>query len=221
MLFRQGLFVQPKLGSQLYSWGNNTTGSLGINSTTSYSSPVLVSSVTSVSWAKIVLGFNHAVAVRNDGSLWTWGENTLGQLGQGTQTAYSATPLNVTGTTTWSKISAGNSFIVAIQSDGTLWAWGANASGQLGTASLTFTSSPVLVSGPVNTSWSAVACGINHSFAISTTGQLYAWGLNSSGQLGDSTTDNKSSPILIPSPGSLSWAVITGGYSNNSAAITS
>jgi alpha-tubulin suppressor-like RCC1 family protein len=216
MLFRQGLLLQQKSQSGLYAWGNNAQGQLGNNTTTSTSSPVLVSSITSVRWTKIAPG-SHTLALRNDGSLWSWGFNSRGQLGQGTQTSYSATPLNVTGTTIWSKVSAGSGFIVAIQSNGTLWAWGDNFSGQLGTASLTSTSSPVLVSGPAGASWATVSAGAAHALGITTTGQLYAWGANTQGQLGNNSTTNVSSPVNIGTFASWALVALNG---QNSLAIT-
>jgi alpha-tubulin suppressor-like RCC1 family protein len=180
-----------------------------------------VSSVTGVSWTKIALASNFAVALRNDGSLWSWGYNGNGELGQGNQTGYVASPINVTGSTTWTQISAGTGFILAINTNGTLWSWGNNNAGQLGVSSTTNSISPRLVSGPAGTSWAAIAAGSSHSLGITTTGRLYGWGYNLFGQVGNFSSSNVSSPVLLTPGGQLlSWASVTAGGTHSLAITT-
>jgi alpha-tubulin suppressor-like RCC1 family protein len=81
--------------------------------------------------ATIATGSNHAVAIKSDGTLWSWGNNGSGQLGDGT-TTNQTTPAQIGALTTWKAIAAGTGFTLALRSDGTLWAWGNNSSGQLG-----------------------------------------------------------------------------------------
>jgi len=220
MLFRQGLLLQQTPRPGLYAWGNNTTGILGNNTTTSTSSPVLVTNA-SVSWSKVELASNFAVALRTDGSLWSWGYNANGELGQGTQTTYRASPLNVTGNTTWAQISAGGAFLLAIKSDGTLWSWGNNIYGQLGDRSQVSKSSPVLVSGPTGASWAAIAAGASHALGITTTGKIYGWGYNFNGQVGNNSTSNVSSPVLVAGAGSVSsWSAVAAGLLHSLAITT-
>ena len=212
MLLRLGLGTPQKIKSELYAWGDNTYGMLGDNTTTSKSSPILVSPGTGISWSKVAIGYYNTVALKSNGSLWAWGDNSYGQLGQGWQSLYANSPINAIGNTTWAKVSAGNGFVLAIRSNGTLYAWGDNASGQLGDVSVVSKSSPVLVSGPAGASWAAIAAGSSHSLGITTTGQIYGWGENFYGQVGNNNTSNVSSPVALAGAGSISsWTMVAAG----------
>jgi alpha-tubulin suppressor-like RCC1 family protein len=141
---------------------------------------------------RIAAGDGHSLAVKPDGSLWAWGSNRLGQLGDGTSgwDNYRATPLRV-----MSDVAAvaGSSHALALKTDGTLWAWGANTGGQLGDGTTDDRYSTVYVMDQV----SAVAAGAMHSFALKTDGSLWGWGSNYVGQLGDGTTDDRSRPGYV------------------------
>lgn len=202
-----------KTDGTLWAWGGNASGVLGDGTVINRSSPVQIGALTA--WAGITCG-THSMAVKTDGTLWTWGLNSHGQLGRNTRsTIYvpqdlsSPTQLGVL--TTWSRVSGGNSSSFAITSSGTMWAWGLNSSGQLGLNDITSRSSPVQI-GALST-WSKISSrfsGINCA-AIKTDGTLWAWGNNGSGQLGDGTVVNKSSPVQI---GVLtSWSGISVGSS--------
>ena len=148
------------------------------------------------------------------GTLFTWGDNSAGQLGDGT-TVSKSSPIQV-GTSNWQKISAGKSFSVAtIYNGGTintaLYTWGTNGFGQLGDNTIVSKSSPVHIG---TSSWSSIAAGDQHALGITSTGALYAWGNNASGQLGDGTTTSKSSPVHI---GTSSWNAISAGYQTSMA----
>lgn len=196
----------------LYAWGLGTSGQLGTNAALTVSSPVLVASpARPLSWKQISTGYRHAVAIRSDNTLWAWGNNTSGQLGDGTLVATS-TPIQI-GSLSWNSVAAGPIHSSAIRSDGTLWAWGFNAFGQLGDLSTITKSSPVLVSGPAGASWQAIANGGAHILGITTTGKLYAWGLGTSGQLGNNAALSVSSPVLVSGPAATSWALVScGGF---------
>ena len=135
-------------------------------------------------------GWGHTMAVRNDGSLWAWGSNMVGQLGDGTITSRH-NPVRVMDNVV--AVSAGFDYTMAIRSDGSLWAWGLNESGQLGDGTTTERHSPVRVMDNVI----AVSASLSHTMAIRNDGSLWAWGSNGVGRLGDGTTTNRHSPVHI------------------------
>ncbi len=153
-------------------------------------------------------GEAHVAGIKADGNIYAWGRNTSGQLGDGT-ISDRATPaaIVVTGTASWSSVACGSNHTVARRSDGTLWAWGSNASGQLGINSNTDAPFPTKIGTATN--WSGVACGANHTVAWRADGSLYAWGLNSQGQLGDTTLANRTAPVRIGS--ALDWTEVSCG----------
>ena len=165
---------------ELWSWGQNSSGQLGLGNTTSYSSPKQVGALTS--WLTVSSGYQ-TIATKTDGTLWVWGRNDFGQLGLGNTTYYSS-PKQVGALTTWLNISAGRrSSTYAVKTDGTLWAWGLNTSGQLGLGNTTNYSSPKQVG--ALTTWSTTASGYDVVGAIKTDGTLWMWGNNVAGQLGN------------------------------------
>ncbi len=200
--------------SQLYSWGVNTNGQLGNTSVVSYrTTPIQVG--TASNWKEIACGERYSIAIRTDGTLWAWGLNTYGQLGDGT-TETRTSPVQIGPLTTWTKISCGLNFTIAMRSDGSLWAWGLNTYGQLGDGTNINRLSPVQIA-PLIT-WAKIACGNNHTLAISSGGLLYAWGDNAYAQLGNNSNINSSSPIQIGIASN--WTDIAAG-SRHSLAIQS
>ena len=181
--------------------GYNHKGQLGQNNTTQYSSPVQIPGTTwPTSGEEKVRGVIGAGAIKTDGTLWMWGYNSNGQLGQNNRTDYSS-PVQVPGTT-WANIGPQG----AIKTDGTLWMWGANYYGSLGLnegpggpgwhENVKFKSSPVQIPG---TTWSKISGSGNNNTAIKTDGTLWVWGTNSMGQLGQNSTNNGySSPVQVP-----------------------
>ena len=141
-------------------------------------------------------GYFNSFAIKTDGTLWGWGENDNGQLGQNNRTEYES-PVQVPGTT-WSKVDSGRQFTLAAKTDGTLWGWGDNEYGYLGQNNVTHYSSPVQVGS--STDWSNIASGNYHSLAVKTDGTLWALGGNNGGQLGQGAVNNNglSSPVQIP-----------------------
>jgi hypothetical protein len=144
--------------------------------------------------ATIATGSNHAVAIKSDGTLWAWGNNGSGQLGDNTFLNRTI-PEQVGSVTTWSAVAAGSNFTVALRSDGTLWAWGNNGSGQLGDGTTTNQTTPAQI-GRLTT-WKAVAAGTGFTLALRSDGTLWAWGNNGSGQLGDGTFVSRTSPQQV------------------------
>jgi alpha-tubulin suppressor-like RCC1 family protein len=141
--------------------------------------------------------------------MWVWGQNGNGQLGLGNTTGYSS-PKQVGALTTWSKITAGATYSMAIKTDGTIWAIGGfGGYGQLGLGNTSNISSPVQIG--ALTTWLNIAAGYGQCAAVRTDGTLWSWGKNNDGELGDGTTTNRSSPTQI---GALTaWLnVAAGGY---------
>ena len=153
-------------------------------------------------------GASHSAAVKNDGSLLTWGLNESGQLGNGATAGLRSWPQTLG--TGFTGMALGGSHSVAIKGDGGLWAWGGNASGQLGDGTTSTRNSPT----QIGTGYIAVAAGNAHTLGIKDDGSLWAWGNSGSGQLGDGTANSHNAPTLI---GSGFYAVAAG--TSHSAAL--
>ena len=195
---------------RVYAWGDNTNGKLGDNSTISKSSPVQVSGTNSYSQ---VSAANHSLALTNLGLLYTWGNNATGMLADGT-TINKSVPVQI-GASSWISISAGVSHVVGITADNRLFAWGLGTGGQLGLGGSVPVGQDTLArSSPIQvgtSSWSLVVAGLSSTYALTSTGKPYAWGLNSSGQLGDTTTLNRSSPVLVSIDPAFTFTRVSGG----------
>ena len=137
------------------------------------------------------------MALKSDGTLWAWGDNRSGQLGDGT-TANQSSPVPVGSATNWRAVAAGAFHTVALKSDGTLWAWGNNSYGQLGDGTYANQASPVRVGSATN--WQSVAAGAFHTVALKSDGTLWAWGFDSYGQLGDGSAFADLTPGKIGAP---------------------
>jgi alpha-tubulin suppressor-like RCC1 family protein len=184
-----------KTDGTMWLWGRNNYGQMGQNDLNiNRSSPIQVGALTT--WSKIASGNNTILGLKTDGTMWAWGNNNNGQLGDNTNIDRSS-PIQVGALTTWSQIAGGRTFSIAIKTDGTLWSFGYNDRGQLGDNTLTKRSSPVQVGSL--TTWSQLEAGSNHAAALETDGSLYAWGMNSDGQVGDNTTIKRSSPTQVGS----------------------
>jgi alpha-tubulin suppressor-like RCC1 family protein len=200
----------------LWMWGNNSAGQLGDNANTTRSSPV--QTVTGGSnWAQASCGTNYTLAIKTDGTLWGWGTNDTGSLGDNTVVSKSSPVQTVAGGSNWRAVSAAGVHCAAIKTDGRLWLWGNGGSGQIGSNTVTNRSSPVqTVTGGNN--WKQVSCGYKVTAAIKTDGTLWLWGLNNKGQLGDNTIVNKSSPIQTITGGS-NWNSISVGSNTTSCTV--
>ena len=155
---------------------------------------------------RVAGGGDHMLALRADGSLWAWGQNFQGQLGDGNAPTSQSAPVPVGAPNTWLRIAAGDRHSVAIRGDGTLWAWGTNSSGQLGDG--TTDSSPVPVQIGSSAQWLEVGAGASHTLGAASDG-LWAWGQNFQGQLGDGTTEARLSPVKIDGS---AWTSLSGGF---------
>jgi alpha-tubulin suppressor-like RCC1 family protein len=182
-----------KTDGTLWSWGLNTYGQLGILDRTDRSSPVQVG--VGSDWYQVSCGYYTTFAVKTDGTLWAWGRNENGELGLNINTIGYSSPVQVGNLSDWNKITSSTFRTFAIKTDGTLWAWGLNNSGELGINTSLGVSSPVQV-GTLN-NWNQISAQSQNQAAIKTDGTLWAWGLNSYGQLGTSNLTNRSSPVQV------------------------
>lgn len=163
--------------------------------------------------SKVIAGYNQSFAIKTDGTLWSWGNNSNGQLGLGDSTQRSA-PTQVGTSTNWKVVATGNNHTLAIKTDGTLWAWGYNYYGQLGLGDMTQRNIPVQVGNL--TDWQDVTTGDGFTLALKTNGTLWSWGTNSFGQLGLGDNVQRTTPSQIGLDSN--WlTVFAGGY--NSLAI--
>ena len=194
----------------LWAWGTGGDGRLGNNSIVTRSSPVsVVGGFTD--WISADAGYRHSLGVRANGTLWAWGQNAQGWLGDNTVVTRSSPVSVVGGFTDWISASAGGYHSLGVRANGTLWAWGSNDAGRLGDNTTASKSSPVSVVGGF-TNWVSVSAGGFHSLGVRANGTLWAWGANSYGQLGDGTTIPKSSPVSVVG-GFTDWvSVSAGGY---------
>ncbi|MCL1885126.1 MAG: stalk domain-containing protein [Defluviitaleaceae bacterium] len=212
----------------LWAWGFNNTGQFGNGTTTNRDTPAQVSE--GGSWFGISAGSSHAAAIRgsDNGTLWAWGGNTHGQLGDNTNLG-AAWPVAVGESMifggiliepgrevrSWSKVAVGGGHTMAIQDNGALWAMGANVDGQLGDGTTRERNWPVQIG---QYSWKYVAANTFHTAAIREDGTLWTWGRNSHGQLGNGTETASYQPIQVGTDNN--WVSVSLG-SNHTVAIKS
>ena len=195
----QGRHAGVKTTGKLYVWGQEGNGYLGLGTTyTDRSAPTQVGLLTD--WSKITAGSRQVLALKTDGSLWNFGRNNVGQLGDG-GTANKSSPVQLGAKTDWVDIgSMDERSFMAINSSGKLYTWGYNTQGQLGHGNTTANSSPIQVGSL--TDWATCGTGTG-SHATKSDGTHWSWGKNDFGQLGLGDTVNRSSPVQVGS--SVQW----------------
>lgn len=149
----------------------------------------------------------HTHAIKIDGTLWAWGNNTVNNLGDGTS-IHRSIPVQIGTATNWSKISAGANHCLALKTDGTLWAWGYNFHGVLGNGTNINSSTPIQIG--TDTNWSDISASY-HSLALKIDGTLWAWGFNFNGELGDGTNISKNTPFQVITGNNDTWKAISAG----------
>ncbi|WP_229133402.1 RCC1 domain-containing protein [Bifidobacterium mizhiense] len=213
-----------------YAWGYNGNGRLGDGTTGGYqSAPVMVRTPdrktypdlpADFTYLQVSAGYYHSLALGSDGNVYAWGNNGNGQLGDGTTGGYQSAPVRVKtpdrktypdlpADFTYLQVSAGDAHSLAIGSDGNVYAWGYNSNGQLGDGTSSSQTTPVRVKTPdrktypdlpADFTYLQVSAGSWHSLALGSDGNVYAWGYNSNGQLGDGTITERHAPVRVKTP---------------------
>ena len=218
---------------KVFGWGDNSYGELGTGDMVNSPVPVAVDMTGALAGKSVVAisaGADHTLVLTSDGLLFAWGDNSYGELGNNDNTSsLLPTPVNMSGALagkTVTAIASGKNHSLVLTSDGKVFAWGANSSGELGNASTTDSWVPVQVtssgvlSGKIVTA--IAAGGVDYfgaqSVAITSGGQVYAWGYNCYGQLGNNSTNNSSVPVAVNTAGDLAgkraMSITSGAYYN-------
>lgn len=199
----------------MWSWGYGSGGRLGNNTATTRAFAGQIGALTT--WQECSVGSTGSAAIKNDNTLWVWGLNSGGRLGTSTSYTVSvSSPVQVGALTDWAQISLTTATSVAVKTDGTLWAWGANSYGILGQSwpffgLFAYRSSPIQVGSLTN--WSSVVAGVNNMLAIKTDGTLWGWGRNNNGVLGLNNIISRSSPVQVGS--GTNWhKIATSGFAS-------
>ena len=219
--------VEVKSDGSLWGWGANGSGQLGDGGVTDHLSPELIGSgfATAVPESlhaaagalhPIAAGYLHTLAVKENGTLWAWGDNTYGQLGLSTSSGGHYSPEQVGEDTDWAAVAAGTNFSLALKTNGSLWAWGDNTYGQLGIGTSASWDRPQQIG--TSRDWVSIVAGGANAFGLKTDGSLWAWGDNGSGQLGIGTMDvlRHDAPTQVgstPAAGSAGWRMLASGGS--------
>jgi alpha-tubulin suppressor-like RCC1 family protein len=182
--------------STVKAFGENATGELGDGTTTDQNIPVQVIGLTGIK--SVSAGGDqleaHSMALKSNGTVYAWGSNIYGQLGNAT-TVSTTSPVQVLILSGATKISAGGWHSVALKNDGTVWAWGWNLDGQLGDG--TFVDKTIATQVPGLSGVTAIAAGTYHVLALKNDGTVWAWGDNISGQIGDGSTTDRNTPVQV------------------------
>ncbi len=251
---------------KLYAWGDNSDGELGNGTTNSSTTPVVVSMPAGVTATAVAAGADHSVALGSNGSVYDWGNNGFGQLGNGTTTdAHSPIKVTLPAGVTPIAVGAGQFMTETLASNGDVYAWGDGAMGelgngksvdenspiqvnvsgvtalaaggyhtlvisagsifaygygglgQLGDGALTNASTRVKVDFPSGVTPTAVAAGLYHSLAIGSNGKVYSWGNNANGELGNGTETNEKDPVIVSMPAGVSATAIAAGADHSLA----
>jgi len=204
-----------KTDGTLWTWGQGADGELGVNDLNSRSLPT-TTFAGGTNWKQVSCGGYYTAAIKTDGTLWTWGRNTSGQLGDNT-TSNKRTPVTTfAGGTNWKQVDGNSSHTAAIKTDGTLWTWGNNGSGKLGINDAITRTTPVTTFAG-GTNWKQVTGGNSHTAAIKTDGTLWTWGYNGDGRLGNNS-GNRSTPVTTFAGGT-NWKQVASDGSNTAAVL--
>jgi len=182
-----------RAGGRAYCWGASSDGALGNDSTTTSPIPVEVSG--GLNFKAIAVGWTHSCGLTTQGVAYCWGNNDFGKLGADTTASAVGTPVAVAGGHVFRSIAAGQNHTCAVEVSDTLFCWGSNSYGQLGTGDPDSHGTPTPVAGALK--FRGVGPGYVHSCGITTAGAVYCWGHNDFGQLGDSTFVSTTSPVKV------------------------
>jgi alpha-tubulin suppressor-like RCC1 family protein len=208
-------------GGSLRAWGDNHFGQLGNGTTISSATPVKVQLPAGTRVTSVRAGCFHSLALTTTGHVLAWGDNSRGQLGNGTTTS-TGTPVMVKlppGTKV-KAVRAGCFHSLTLTTKGHVLAWGFSGQGELGSGSTLSSPEPVRVKLPTGAKVTAVAAGCDHNLALTAKGHVLAWGFGAQGQLGDGATANSVLPVRAQIPaGFVAIAVAAGPEADHSLAI--
>jgi alpha-tubulin suppressor-like RCC1 family protein len=187
-----------RTGGTLWCWGFDLDGELGVGSSLVQELPLQVTTPAPGGWAAVSAGDSRTCATRTGGTLWCWGNNDNGQLGIGSHTDQGL-PRQVTTPAPggWTSVAPGYGHTCAIRTGGTLWCWGDNFYGELGTGSHAAPDLPRQVTTPAPDGWATVTAGSDHTCATRTGGVLWCWGYNEYGQLGIGSHTDQDRPRQV------------------------
>lgn len=187
-------YLAIKSNGTLWAWGDNTFGQLGIpfNPNNNLTLPIQVG--TDTDWSYICTGNTHSAAIKSNGTLWTWGRNVYGQLGNGTWTD-TGVPTQIGTDTDWKYVEAQVEMMAAVKTNHTIWTWGDNEFGGLGDGTTVIRNTPTQVGN--DNDWKSIKAARYYCLAIRNDNTLWGWGNNFTGQLGDGTTIDRFTPIQI------------------------
>lgn len=180
---------------RVWSWGDNYYGELGNNATISRLTPVSILG-TNKTFCSIAAGDGQSLGLDKYGQVWSWGRNADGELGINSAT-YKSTPVSILGSKkTFCSIAAGYSYSMGIDKNGLVWSWGYNSHGILGDNTTIARCTPVSILG-IRKTFCSISVGSYLSLGIDINGQAWAWGENYYGELGDNTTIDRHTPVMI------------------------
>jgi len=192
-------------------WGDNSRGQLGDGTRTNRVTPVAVAQPAGVTFTSVTAGSFHTCGLTPMGAATCWGDNSLGQLGDGT-TTNPVTPVAVAqpAGVTFTSVTAGELHTCGLTPAGAAYCWGGNG-GQLGDGTTTDRLTPVAVAQPAGVTFTSVTAGAFHTCGRTPAGATTCWGVNSRGQLGDGTTTNRVTPVPVAQPAGVTFTSVTAG----------
>ena len=198
-----------KADGTVLAWGNDAGGQLGDNATLEDKpTPVVVSGASNI--IAISAGYYFSLALKSDGTMLSWGNNSRGQLGDSVIKAQKPTPVAVSGASDIVAIGAGSEHSLALKADGTMLAWGLDVDGELGD-NVQLTDQPLPVAVMTSSKIVSISAGTSHSLALTSSGNMLAWGSDFGGQLGDNTVYvNKPTPVAVS--GASNIVAVAGGF---------
>lgn len=195
-----------KSDGTLWTWGVNLNGQLGIGSTAQQNLPVEVES--DIAWTDFACGGFHLLAIKEDGTLWGSGLNFSGELGLGATPTQVNSVVQIGDESDWMHVYAGQAHSIAIKQDGSLWGWGWNFYGQIGTGNTNNQIVPTAID--TNWQWLKAACGGAHTLALRADSTLWVFGANLTGQLGEGSDSQSLTPIQVGTESD--WVDVSAGF---------
>jgi alpha-tubulin suppressor-like RCC1 family protein len=210
-----------KTNGTIYSWGSGGDqlglGDTGIPPYPDRTTPTQIG--TDSDWIEVTAGYSHSLGRKTDNTIYSWGDNFYGQLGLGDTGVNRTTPTQVDTSSDWVQAFAGNTYTIALKTNGTIYAWGSNTMGQLGLGDSINRNTPTQIG--TDSDWTEIVASDAYSIGRKTNGTIYSWGSNSYGQLGlgDSGGDKKRiTPTQIGTDSG--WAEISAEHLQSAGAHT-